>query len=142
MEQTFNKSITAYAGFWIRTGAYIIDLVIAGAITTILSRIFFGSYFAYENTDPGPGAISLLVNWLYFSLQESSERQATIGKLAAGIRVCNENGERLTFAHATGRFFAKIISAIILFMGFIMVAFNEKRQGLHDKIAGTYVVKS
>ena len=144
MQQVIQPSITAtrYAGFWVRTGAFLIDVIIAGAIATIISRIFFGNYYPrFEgDQDPAPGAMSLIINWLYFAWQESSERQATIGKLSLGIKVCTENGERLTFARATGRYFAKILSAAILFIGFIMVAFNDKKQGLHDKLANTLVV--
>lgn len=144
MQQAIHPTVTAtrYAGFWIRVAAFLIDAIIAGAIATILSRMFFGSYYPRfdGDQDPGPGAMSLIVNWLYFAYQESSVRQATIGKLAVGIKVCTENGERLNFANATGRFFAKIISAVILLIGFIMVAFNGKKQGLHDKLANTFVL--
>lgn len=144
MEQAIHTPIatTRYAGFWIRAAAIIIDVIITGAIATILSRMFFNSYYPrfQGDPDPGPGAMSLIVNWLYFALQESSVRQATFGKLAVGIKVCTENGERMTFANATGRYFAKIISAIIVFIGFIMVIFDEKKQGLHDKIAKTLVI--
>lgn len=146
MAQTISTSVTTtrYAGFWIRAAALIIDLIITGAIATILSRMFFDNYYPRftGDQDPGPGAMSLIVNWLYFAWQESSVRQATFGKLAVGIKVCTENGERLTFANATGRYFAKILSAIIFFIGFIMAATNEKKQALHDKLAKTLVVYS
>jgi uncharacterized RDD family membrane protein YckC len=143
MDDIFNKPVTlSYAGFWIRFCAYIVDMIIAGAIATILSRMLFGNYYSAEAyKDPGPGAVSLLVSWLYFAFQESSVRQATFGKLAFGLRVCSETGERLSFANATGRYFAKIISAIILLIGFIMIAFDSRKQGLHDKIAHTLVVR-
>lgn len=144
MEQAIHPPVatTRYAGFWIRVAAIIIDVIITGSVATILSRMFFGRYYPYfaGDQDPGPGAVSFLVNWLYFSLQESSIRQATIGKLVVGVKVCTEHGDRLTFANATGRYFAKILSAIILFIGFIMVAFNDKKQGLHDKLAKTFVL--
>lgn len=77
---------------------------------------------------------------MYFARQESFVKQATIGKFAVGIKVSTENGERLTFANATGRYFAKILYAVILLIGFLMVAFNKKRQGLHDKLAKTFVI--
>ncbi len=144
MEQAISHpgaSIT-YAGFWIRAAAFIIDLLIANALSCIISRILFGNYYMYDDpaSDPGPGAVSLIVNWIYFAWQESSVRQATIGKFAVGIKVSTENGERLTFANATGRYFAKILSAIILLIGFLMVAFDKKKQGLHDKLAKTFVI--
>jgi len=72
---------------------------------------------------------------------ESSERQATFGKSLMSLRVANTEGQRLSFGHATGRFFAKIISGMIpLGIGYIMAAFTEKRQALHDMIAGTLVL--
>ena len=144
MEQAINHPDTSviYAGFWIRAAAFIIDLLIAGSAAAIISRILFGNYYMYDNpgNDPGPGAVSLIVNWIYFAWQESSVRQATIGKLAVGIKVCTESAERLTFANATGRYFAKILSCIILLIGFLMVAFDKKSQGLHDKLAKTFVI--
>jgi uncharacterized RDD family membrane protein YckC len=73
---------------------------------------------------------------------ESSSMQATLGKMALGLKVTDLNGKQISFGKATGRYFAKIISAIILLIGFIMVAFTEKKQGLHDMIAGTLVVKN
>ena len=72
---------------------------------------------------------------------ESSERGATVGKMAMGLRVVTSDGQRLSFMNATGRYFAKIISAIILGIGFLMIAFTDKKRGLHDMIASTLVIK-
>lgn len=74
-------------------------------------------------------------------MQESSPKQATLGKQALGIYVTDLDGNQITFLKATLRYFAKILSTLILFIGYIMVAFTEKRQGLHDMIAGTLVLK-
>ena len=76
---------------------------------------------------------------VYVVGMESSSRQATLGKMAVGIKVGNAEGEQLSFANALGRYFAKIVSAIILYIGFMMVGWDKKKQGLHDKIASTYV---
>jgi uncharacterized RDD family membrane protein YckC len=73
---------------------------------------------------------------------ESSSRQATVGKIALGLRVTDLNGERITFLRATGRYFGKIISGMILYIGFIMAAFTEKRQALHDLMAECLVVSN
>jgi uncharacterized RDD family membrane protein YckC len=122
-----------FAGFWPRVGAAIIDWIILSAFQyLVLAFMPLGSQEI--------SGIMFFVNWLYFTLQESSQRQATIGKMALGIVVTDLNGERIGFAKATGRYFAKILSAIILLIGFIMVAFTEKKQGLHDILAGTLVV--
>lgn len=85
--------------------------------------------------------VTIVAAWLYFALLESSKLQASIGKLALGIIVTDMEGNRITFGKATGRYFGKIISAIILYVGFMMAGFTEKKQGLHDIIAGTLVWK-
>jgi uncharacterized RDD family membrane protein YckC len=71
---------------------------------------------------------------------ESSSRQATLGKMALGIVVTDMDGKRISFGRAVGRNLGKIISQIILFIGFLMVAFTQKKQGLHDIIANCLVV--
>jgi uncharacterized RDD family membrane protein YckC len=84
----------------------------------------------------------LLLEWLYFAGMESSERQATFGKSAISLRVTDAEGQRLSFKHATGRFFAKIVSGMIPFaIGYIMAGFTAKKQALHDMIAGTLVLR-
>ena len=85
--------------------------------------------------------IRTVLNWLYYALLESSAWQATLGKKALGLEVTDMQGARISFGRATGRFFAKIISSIILCIGFIMIGFTEKKQGLHDMIAGTLVIR-
>jgi len=78
---------------------------------------------------------------LYYALMESSEKQATVGKLAMGIKVTDMQGNRLSFGQATGRHFAKIISGLTLLIGYIMAGFTEKKQALHDIIVNCLVVK-
>jgi uncharacterized RDD family membrane protein YckC len=82
----------------------------------------------------------VVLEWLYFALMESSNKQATLGKLALGIIVTDMDGKRLTFGRATGRYFGKILSSLILNIGFLMAAFTEKKQALHDMIASCVVV--
>jgi uncharacterized RDD family membrane protein YckC len=84
----------------------------------------------------------LALHWPYFAAMESSERQATIGKSVLSLRVTDYEGRRISFGRATGRFFAKIVSGMVpLFIGYIMAAFTEKKQALHDMIAGTLVLR-
>jgi uncharacterized RDD family membrane protein YckC len=71
----------------------------------------------------------------------SSEWQATVGKRAMSLVVTGVNGNRISFARATGRHFAKYVSAFILFIGFIMAAFTAKKQALHDMMAETLVIQ-
>ena len=74
---------------------------------------------------------------------ESGPKQATFGKRVLGLRVTNMAGERISFGHASGRFFSKIITGLVPFaIGFIMAGFTERKQALHDMIAGTLVVKN
>lgn len=85
------------------------------------------------------GIPSIIVGiWLYFALQESSQHQATIGKRAMKIYVTDIQGQRISFGQATGRYFSKILSDILC-IGYLMVAFTDKKQGLHDMIASTLV---
>ena len=79
---------------------------------------------------------------LYYPVQESSAAQATLGKRALGLKVTTLDGQRIGVGRALGRFFAKILSSLILMVGYIMAAFTEKKQALHDMIAGTLVVRS
>ena len=131
MKKEKSSNSVKYAGFWVRFLAMVLDCILLGAVSTILSG---------GNNDI-QGSISLAVGWLYFAFMESSVKQATLGKMVLGLKVTDINGKKISFARATGRYFAKILSAIILFIGFIMVAFTEKKQGLHDKLADTLVVR-
>ena len=137
-----------HAGFWIRVTAYILDAIVLWFIQLILGMDMIGAAIVephHLNEIPTLRviiyfAMSALIFWLYFALMESSKSQGTVGKMAMGLKVVDENGERLSFGKATVRFFAKVLSTIILFIGFIMVAFNHEKQALHDKIAHTFVV--
>jgi uncharacterized RDD family membrane protein YckC len=122
---------TEYSGFWRRIAAYLVDALILAIPNIILSRI------------GGAGSLAVIVvDWIYFAYQESSPAQATIGKRALGIKVTNTEGNPISFGRATGRYFAKILSVITLLIGVIMIAFTSKKQGLHDMIASTLVVKT
>jgi uncharacterized RDD family membrane protein YckC len=155
---------STYAGFWLRLVAYIIDYII---IYVVQSFIFIpvlglmGISFASKMDDMGTmsdaetmgmvasmiavaGATALLttvIALLYWSLMESSKYQATVGKIALGLKVTDLDGNSLDFVKSLIRNVCKIISGMILFIGYIMAGFTEKKQGLHDIIAGTLVVK-
>jgi uncharacterized RDD family membrane protein YckC len=85
--------------------------------------------------------LAIFVTWFYFAFMESSSFQATFGKMAVGLRVTDLNGERLSFGHATGRFFAKILSNLTCCIGYLMILTSDKRQGLHDSVAKTLVLE-
>jgi uncharacterized RDD family membrane protein YckC len=139
-----------YAGFWIRFLAYLIDSILLSLVFCPLG-IGIGFAAASAGIDPNSPAMTgqnLLVNllsifagWLYFSFTESSSWQATIGKKLLNLKVTDMYGQRLTFGRASARYFAKILSSLICLIGFIMAAFTEKKQALHDMVASTLVVK-
>lgn len=145
-----------YAGFWRRFAARLLDRLILGVVLVPLGLVFLLpmgiGMAALDNLD-NPGAvlallgiewmfiaISVVLEWLYFALMESSEKQATLGKLALGIIATDMSGDRLSFARASGRFFAKMVTDLTFAIGYIMAGFTEKKQALHDMIASCLVV--
>lgn len=146
MEQHFNQTTdlfteqpVVYAGFWERFGAAFIDGIIVGVVGFVLGMIFpepDNRYFGTANI------INAVISWLYFALQESSANQATLGKKALGLKVTDLNGGRISFGQATGRHFGKWISGLILLIGYLMMLWDDKKQTLHDRLAGTLVVKT
>lgn len=153
----YMAAVQPYGGFWIRLLAYLIDRFIVGAAFSPIA-IFFAlrmiaelNRYRYDH-DAQLGHIfhfvgiivplALIVQWLYEALLTSSSWQATVGKRVLNLKVTDEAGNRISFERATGRFFAKILSGLILEIGFIMVAFTPRKQGLHDMIAGTLVMKT
>jgi uncharacterized RDD family membrane protein YckC len=120
----------SYAGFWVRVVALIIDFIIISVVSGLVAAITLGAGVV----------LSFFAPWLYEAFMLSSEWQATVGKRAMSIVVTGADGGRITFARATGRHFAKYLSACILGIGFIMAAFTSKKQALHDFIAETFVV--
>lgn len=151
-----------YGGFWIRVVAFIIDAILVRVVVRPVAAILgFGGMAAgglglhgLGLHGFGHGALPLLIfgsgvlaaliigaSWLYEALMLSSSYQATLGKMLFGMKVTDLYGNRISFGRATGRHFAKWLSAIILWIGFIMVGFTERKQGLHDLLAGTLVRK-
>lgn len=131
----------SYAGFWIRFLAYLIDAILIGITNTLINVSIFGiDKLADPDGSNAPGLINFAITLLYFSLMQSSSSQATLGKMAVGVKVVDGNGAQLSLPKAIGRFLSKIVSAITLLIGFIMAGFDSKKQALHDKIAGTFVV--
>lgn len=129
----------SYAGFWRRFVAFVIDAILVGVVLTVLSW-FVGGWDRRELE--AFDLAWLILTWPYFAGFESSARQATLGKQALGLKVTDLDGRRITFARATGRHFGKFLSALILMIGFVMAAFTQRKQALHDMMAGTLVLKS
>jgi uncharacterized RDD family membrane protein YckC len=129
---------TEYAGFWARVAAYIVDSACVFAIFLLLAVAFS---FLGEMGVMITGVAVVLIQLLYWPVLESSTHQATFGKRMLGIRDEHADGGRTTFLRALGRNLAKIISSIPMALGFVMVAFTDRKQGLHDMIAKCVVVR-
>lgn len=134
-----------YAGFWIRVGASLIDTVLLLIITyPLLVWIYGWGYFSDGRVIAGPAdfliswvapSVATIVFWLY--------RDATPGKMALSLRVVDaRTGHTLSAGQAIGRYLAYFVSAIPFFFGFIWIGFDSKKQGWHDKLAGTVVLRS
>lgn len=160
--EVIEEQTPRYAGFWLRLAAFIIDsfvLQLAGGIFAlpIIITMVGGIIAAAQQPDSATkvmaiisvvaGSILLLVlialtiGWLYYAIMESSTPQGTLGKMAVGIKVTDMEGKPISFARATGRYFGKIISKMILYVGFIMAGFTDKKQALHDIMADCLVVR-
>ncbi len=140
-----------YAGFWIRVVAAILDFLLLVAVAFVL-RMAVGSAFTVLTMDSRLPlhevfvlrriiriAISVVVAWAYRAGMESSQFQATLGKLGMRLKVTDLAGRRISLGRATGRYFAKYLSLAALGLGYVMVGFDAEKQGLHDRIAGTLV---
>jgi len=136
------------ASFWRRFVAALIDgipLFFIVFLPILLGSAEIGASVAEDdNSGMRIGAwiglaLSIVLIWLYYAVMESSSKQATLGKMALRIIVTDLDGRRISFGRATVRYFGRIVSTIILFIGFIMIAFTRKKQGLHDMIAGCLV---
>lgn len=153
----------SYAGFWKRFLAYVIDSIIISVacffiILPLLAMVGLGSIGMVSQGDESSqtgfllGWLGMLLGaylffillafvgqWLYFALMES-KKGATLGKMALGIKVTDMSGNPISFGRATGRYFGKILSSLILCIGYIMAGFTQQKQALHDIMANTLVL--
>jgi len=158
------EKIHVYASFWQRTCAFLIDLIILTIIALIV-----GAYLQFSDAvrmmnqmirhqpviDPSGTLITsgipiqvisaflvtfVLIPWIYFAILESSQNQATLGKMTLRIVVTDLKGERITFTRATLRHFSKWISFLLFLTGFFAIIYTKKHQGLHDIVAACLVL--
>ena len=130
-----------YAGFWVRLVAVVVDSLLVTVPAYAVAAVGWASAY---NDAIGAGIVFIfycLLVWLYFTLFESGGWQATPGKRLLGLRVTDLSGDRISFGRASGRYFSKILSFLVFFIGFIMAGLTDKKQGLHDKFAGTLVLR-
>lgn len=164
-EEDEGPDVGVYAGLGRRLVAFIVDFIlvlIAGGIAIAFFSLTNGLKYAYFMTVSGVsyhdlteagtldaalgpivaafGMLFIVVPWLYFAGFESSRSQATPGKVLMSLVVTDLEGNKPSFARTTLRFFGKYISTLIIFLGFIMIGFTKKHQGLHDRIAGCLVL--
>lgn len=146
-----------FAGFWLRVAAYIIDYFVLGSVLAAL-MVFIGlamglsTAIFYDMEDQANqvvivtlsailGIMGLAASWLYYAVLESGSYQGTLGKMLLNLKVTDLEGEQISFSRATGRFFGKFLSSFIIYIGYIMIGLTEKKQGLHDILAGCLVVR-
>jgi uncharacterized RDD family membrane protein YckC len=151
-----------YAGFGLRLVAWVVDAVCI-VVLLVAALFWYGvvlgvtgsagqvtppsSSPASETGAPSSSVGSLLiylfflvVPWLYYTIAESSQYQATPGKRLIGLRVVSDAGTRISFGRANGRYWAKALSRLTFGIGYLVCAFTERKQALHDLMSGCYVV--
>lgn len=142
---SMHESDFEYAGFWVRAGATIIDTLLIMVITwPILVSIYGWEYFGSKKTLAGPA--DFLISWVFPAIVVIwfwTVKQATPGKAALSLRVLDAGtGESLTTGQSIGRYLAYFVSSIPLGLGLLWVGFDNKKQGWHDKLANTVVVRA
>ncbi len=141
-----NGQDVVYAGFWKRYAAYFIDYILLTVVTLPLSMIInlTGAGSGNESVQVALTLVVMLLSMVisigYYAGFHASRGGATLGKMAVGIKVVRGNGERISFLRAFCRYLATIVSSLILMIGFIMAAFTERKQALHDMMCDTLVV--
>lgn len=145
-------AVVVYAGFWWRVLAWLIDSLVLWLPVHLAQSVMLALFNGPVPTPRGgvplfppvrllPLLTAPLMEWLYFSLTESSSWQATVGKRICGIIVTDQFGNRIGFGRATGRYFGKILSGFLLGIGFLLAGLTERKQALHDLIASTLVIR-
>jgi len=156
-EAFYGGGEVVYAGFWKRVAAYLIDAFVIGIATQIVQLVVMGVFFGISASSMGNPEtmfasgtgilfvaalylVPLAMNAAYYAAFHASSKQATLGKMAVGIKVVRTDGTRISLARGVGRFFATILSSLIIGIGFLMAAFTERKQALHDMVCDTLVV--
>ena len=135
-----------YGGFWRRLVAYFIDYLVLIPVVALFSiPLIISIYDGTAGENPTDVLLLLLtlylVRPLYFTILEASAKQATLGKMMVRLIVTDADGNRISFGRAAGRNYARIISEYFFYVGYIIIAFNKKKQGLHDLLASTIIIK-
>jgi uncharacterized RDD family membrane protein YckC len=138
IEATAVSATSVRAGFWVRTFAYIIDAIGVGIVSGAIASIIGGGPTGNAST-----GLNLLFGLAYFCYFWSAQGGGqTLGMRALNVKVVRTDGSALTLTQALIRYVGLVVSFICLFIGVIWVAFDADKQGWHDKIAGTYVIRA
>jgi uncharacterized RDD family membrane protein YckC len=135
-----------FAGFWLRFGAYVIDSIVLMIVYGLLG---IPTVLLVQDWESGEAAVAvlgwyiavLIITVAYFTYFESSTAQATPGKRSVGIFVTDRDGNRITGYRAFGRYWARALSFLVLYLGVLMIGFTDQKEGLHDILAGTRVYR-
>jgi uncharacterized RDD family membrane protein YckC len=136
-----------YAGFWIRSWAAIIDTILLMLIIApILISIYGWDYYSVEKTGFIAGPADFLISWVLPAVVVILfwlKKQATPGKMAVSTKVVDaKTGNAMSAGQSFGRYMAYFVSMLPLGLGILWIAFDSKKQGWHDKLAGTVVVRT
>ena len=135
-----------YAGFWIRVVAVLIDAILLSVITMPLLWAIYGiGHFEGEREGMIAGPADFLISWVAPAVASVffwRRKQATPGKMVVSAKVVDaRTGQTLSINQSVGRYFGYFLSGVPLGLGFLWIAFDARKQGWHDKIAGTVVVR-
>jgi uncharacterized RDD family membrane protein YckC len=145
----------AFAGFWLRAVAYLIDTVLISLVFGLIASFYPATFIKYPDAastsltsltslpqlTPIAFAITMTANWLYYTFFEASIWQATPGKRVLRLYVSDLNGQRVTFARAAWRNAAKLISSLTFLVGYLVAGITERKQALHDILASCLVLR-
>ncbi len=142
----------AFAGFWLRAAAYLIDTIFISLVFGLIASFYPTTFIKFPDAastsltslpqlTPIAFAITIAVTWFYYTMFEASIWQATPGKRVMRLYVADLNGQRVTFGRAAARNFAKMISSLTFLVGYLVAGFTEKKQALHDILASCLVLR-
>lgn len=139
-----------YAGFWIRFAAKFVDGIIMSVLVVVPMIAIMASMGMFERSSEEPSEAEIIVQLVFqivyvavygaYSIFFVGKYGATPGKMACKIKVVDETGAKIGYGRATGRFFAEFLSSLLCYIGYIMVAFDEEKRALHDRICHTRVI--
>ncbi|EDM3692333.1 RDD family protein [Salmonella enterica subsp. enterica serovar Infantis] len=133
-----------YAGFWLRTGACLVDSLFFSLILLPVTVMFYGTDYLYSGSLLR-GPADMVINWIVPAVLTVilwRGFQATPGKMALRLRVLDaESGRPASTGQYIARYLGYFVSTVPVGLGFFWIAFDRRKQGWHDKLAGTVVVK-